>query len=113
MAPGKKKKERRKNEEKNRNTQAYGGGCSSEEKNRNSKLAETFKERSKEKVWTIKCQLWSTLRGGGAANTFLEVEHLHFMLILFTFFYLLYWSILPPKQETPWLGKNIKDIIMG
>ena len=113
MAPGKKKKERRKNEEKNRNTQAYGEGCSSEEKNRNSKLAETFKERSKEKVWTIKCQLWSTLRGGGAANTFLEVEHLHCMLILFTFFYLLYWSILPPKQETPWLGKNIKDIIMG
>ena len=46
----KKKKERRKNEEKNRNTQAYDGGCSSEEKNRNSKLAETFKERSKEKV---------------------------------------------------------------
>ena len=50
MAPRKRKKGRRKNEEKNRNTQAYGGGCSSEEKNRNSKLAETFKERSKEKV---------------------------------------------------------------
>ena len=39
-----------KKEEKNRNSQAHGGGCSSEEKNRNSKLAETFKERSKEKV---------------------------------------------------------------
>ena len=45
-----KKKGRRKNEEKNRNSQAHGGGCSSEEKNRNSKLAETFNERSKEKV---------------------------------------------------------------
>ena len=41
-------------EEKNRNSQAHGGGCSSEEKNRNSlevlsTAFETFKERSKAK----------------------------------------------------------------
>uniref|UniRef100_A0A7N2LEI7 non-specific serine/threonine protein kinase n=1 Tax=Quercus lobata TaxID=97700 RepID=A0A7N2LEI7_QUELO len=42
-----------------------------------------------------------TLHGGGAANAFLEVENFHFILILFTFIYLLYWSVRPPKQETP------------
>ena len=90
-----KKKKKKKEEEKNKNSQAHSGGCSSEEKNRNSpevlsNASETFKERSKEKFWTVKCQLWSTLCGGGVANAILEVEHFHFILILFTLLYLLY-----------------------
>ena len=104
------KKNKGKKEEKNRNSQAHSGGCSSEEKNRNSKLAsETFKERSKEKFWTTKCQLWSTLRGGGAANAFLSWAPSFYINTL----YLLYWPVLSPKQETHWLGKYIPDIIVG
>ena len=40
------------------------------------------KKESTEKFLTIKCELWSTLHGGCAANAFFEVEHFHFILIV-------------------------------
>ena len=40
------------------------------------------KKESTEKFLTIKCELWSTLHGGCAANAFFEVEHFYFILIV-------------------------------